>query len=321
LVVSSPDKKEMFMPSQESPVYIGVDVAKPTLAIQFPDQSWSTANTAAGHAALIAKLDSLRAGHVICEATGGYERALVLALHQAGIAVSVINPRQVRDFARASGPLAKTDAIDASVLLEYGRKLQPSADLPPPEGQDTFAELIRARQEVVTLITDEINRREHVRLPVLLKLSHARQKQLERQLATLDALIDTQVATQTALTAKAQRLQQVAGVGRVSALTVLALLPELGAIGDAQAAALAGVAPLNRDSGQHRGQRHIHGGRAPVRRVLYMAALTATVHNPILKAFYQNLRTRGKPALTAVMRKLIVLLNRLLKNPHFNLVS
>src|SRR4030095_10501912 len=124
----------MFMPSQESPVYIGVDVAKPTLAIQFPDQSWSTANTAAGHAALIAKLDSLRAGHVVWGATGGYERALVLALHQAGIAVSVINPRQVRDFARACGRLAKTDALDASILARSGAALRPAPHPAPAAG-------------------------------------------------------------------------------------------------------------------------------------------------------------------------------------------
>ena len=147
---------------------------------------------------------------------------------------------------------------------------------------------------------------------------------MEKQLATLDRLLDAHVAAQAALAAKAERLQQVAGVGCISALTVLALLPELGTIGDAQASALAGVAPLNHDSGQFRGQRHIHGGRAAVRRGLYMAALAATQHNPILKAFYQRLRTNGKPAklaLTAVMRKLIVLLNRLLKNPQFQLVS
>jgi transposase len=300
-----------------------VDVAKRTLAIQFPDQLWSTANTAPAHAALLARLRDLGPVHVICEATGGYERALVTALHQAGIAVSVINPRQVRDFARACGRLAKTDAIDASILRDYGEKLRPSADPAPAEGEDEFAALVRARQDLVALITDEINRREHARLPALLKLSHARQKQLEKQLAELDRLIDTHIATHAELTAKAERLQQVAGVGRVSALTVLALLPELGRIGDAQAAALVGVAPLNHDSGQFRGQRHIHGGRAAVRRVLYMAALAAVRHNAILKAFYTRLREKGKPAkvaLTAVMRKLTVLLNRLLKNPQFNLV-
>jgi transposase len=312
------------MPSQDCLSFLGVDVAKPTLAIQFPDQLWSTTNTAQGHAAFVARCAALGPVHVICEATGGYERALVLALHHAGTAVSVINPRQVRDFARACGRLAKTDALDASVLRDYGEKLRPPADSPPTEGEDEFAELVRARQDLVGLITDEINRREHARLPVLVKLSHARQKQLEKQLAELDRLIDAHIATHAELFAKAERLQQVSGVGRVSALTVLALLPELGRIGDAQASALVGVAPLNHDSGQYRGQRHIHGGRAAVRRVLYMAALAAVRHNPILKAFYQRLREKGKPAkvaLTAVMRKLTVLLNRLLKNPQFNLVS
>jgi transposase len=254
------------MPVQDCPLYIGVDVAKLTLAIQFPDQLWSTTNNAAGHAAFLAKLKVLGVAHVICEATGGYERPLVLALHQAAVAVSVINPRQVRDFARARGRLAKTDAIDAAVLRDYGLRLQPPPDACPAAGE--FADLIRARQELVALITDEINRREHACLPALLKLSHARQRQLERQLAKLDALIDAHVAAQAALAAKSARLQQVSGVGRVTALTVLALLPELGALSDGQAAALAGVAPMNRDSGQHRGQRHIHGGRAAVRRVL-----------------------------------------------------
>lgn len=311
------------MLSHHCPVFLGVDVAKLTLAIQFPDRLWSTANTAAGHAALVAQLERLGAVHVICEATGGYERALVLALHQAAIAVSVINPRQVRDFARARGRLAKTDAIDAALLRDYGAALRPAPDAPPLEGAAEFAELVRARQEVVALITDERNRREHATLPALVTLSHARTRQLEKQLATLDQLLAAHIAARPELTARAARLQQVRGVGRVSAFTVLALLPELGHLGDAQAAALAGVAPLNRDSGQFRGQRHIHGGRAAVRRVLYMAALAATLHNPILKAFYQQLRARGKPAklaLTAVMRKLVVLLNRLLKNPHFNLV-
>ena len=312
------------MPLQESPVFIGVDVAKLTLAIQFPDHLWSTANTPPGHAAFLAKLKPHRAVHIICEATGGYERGVVLALHQAGLAVSVINPRQVRDFARACGRLAKTDAIDAALLARYGAALRPAPDPAPAADSAEFAELVRARQDLVALITDEINRREHATLPALLKLSRARQRQLEKQLSTLDALITDHIRRDAALKAKSERLQQVAGVGCVSAFTFLALLPELGTLRDSQAAAIAGVAPLNRDSGQFRGQRHIHGGRAAVRRVLYMAALTATVHNPILKAFYQRLRQHGKPAkvaLVAVMRKLIVLLNRLLKNPAFTLVS
>lgn len=312
------------MSVQTCPVFIGVDVAKLTLAIQFPGQLWPTANTASGHAAFLTKLKALGSAHVICEATGGYEQPLVFALHQAGVAVSVINPRQIRDFARACGRLAKTDSIDAALLRDYGVKLQPPADPVPAPGSADFAELVRARQDLVALITDEINRREHVRLPTLLKLSLARQKLLEKQLATLDGLIAEHIQADAALATKSERLQQVQGVGRVSAFTLLALLPELGCLRDPEAAAIAGVAPMNRDSGQFRGQRHIHGGRAAVRRVLYMAALTATVHNPILKAFYQRLRKNGKPAkvaLTAVMRKLIVLLNRLLKNPRFILAG
>ena len=256
------------MPPQDCLVYIGVDVAKASLAIQFPDQPWSTANTGAGHAAFISKLKTLGRVQVVCEATGGYERALVHALHQAQIPVSVINPRQIRDFARACGKLAKTDTIDASIIREYGLRLCPEPDPVPTQGQERFTELVRARQELVALITDETNRREHVILPALLKLSKARQRLLEKQLAQLDRSIDEHIAADAALQAKADRLQQVAGVGRVSAFSVLALLPELGSLRDAEASALAGVAPLNNDSGQYRGQRHIHGGRAAVRKVL-----------------------------------------------------
>lgn len=313
-----------MLPKHDCSVFIGVDVAKAELAIQFPDQRWSIANTPEGHAAFIAKLKAHPTAHVICEATGGYERALVLALHATKIALSVINPRQIRDFARACGKLAKTDTIDAAIIRDYGAKLQPEPDQPPANGQTTFAELVCARQEIVSLITDETNRREHCTNPSLLKLSKAREKLLEKQLAAVDELIDEHIKADAALAPKAARLQQVAGVGRVTAFSALALIPELGTLRDAEAAALAGVAPINCDSGQHRGQRHIHGGRPALRKVLYMAALAASIHNPILKAFYQNLRTRGKPAkvaLTAVMRKLIILLNRLMKNPHFRLES
>ncbi|HEX2855751.1 MAG TPA: transposase [Opitutaceae bacterium] len=267
-----------------------MDVAKPTLAIQFPDQLWSTANIAQGHAAFLAKARALGAVHVICEATGGYERALVATLHRAGIAVSVINPRQVRDFARACGRLAKTDAIDASVLRDYGEKLRPAPDSPPAEGANEFADLVRARQDLVGLITDALNRREHARLPALVKLSLARQKQLEKQFATLDALLDTHVIAHAALVAKAERLQQVAGVGRVSALTVLALLPDLDCIGDAQASALVGVAPLNHNIGQFRASGTSTAAAPPSAASSTLAALAATQHNPILETFYLRLR-------------------------------
>ena len=314
--------------SQQVPsavIYIGVDVAKLSLAIQLPDQAWSLANTAQDHAVLIARLRTLAGpAHVICEATGGYERALAGALHHAGLAVTVLNPRQARDFARARGRLAKTDGLDAVVLADYGAKLQPPADPVPAPGEQAFAELVQARQDLIGLLTAEAGRLEHTTLPALRRLAAARQRQLEKQLAQLDALLDAHLAAEAPLAAKAARLSAGAGVGRVTVLTTLALMPELGTITDHQAAALAGVAPLNRDSGQYRGQRHIAGGRAAVRRVLYMAALTASHHHPILAAVYQRLRQNGKPAklaLTALMRKLIVLLNRLLKNPAFVLAG
>ena len=315
----------MFPQVTSAVIYIGADVAKLSAVFQLPGQSWSLANTPEGHAALVTRLQKLAGpAHVVCEATGGYERALVCALHQAGIAVTVLNPRQARDFARACGHLAKTDGIDAQVLADYGAKLHPQADPVPAPGEEAFAELVQARRDIVGLLTAEAGRREHTTLPALRKLADARQRQLENQLAKLDILLDAHVAADTKLAAKAERLSAVVGVGRVTVLTVLALMPELGAIEDPKAAALAGVAPLNHDSGQYRGQRHIAGGRSAVRRVLYMAALSASQHNPILGATYQRHRQNGKPhkvALTALMRKLIVLLNRLLRNPDFVLVG
>lgn len=306
-------------------VYIGVDIAKSTLAVRLPDQVCSLGNTVQGHLALIGRLRSLAGrAHIVCEASGGYERSLVCALHQAGIAVTVVNPRQVRDFARACGLLAKTDPIDARLLAEYGSKLQPEADPLPAPGQAAFAELVQTRQDLVALLAAEASRREHTTLPALHALAAARRHQLEKQLATLDTLLAAHIAADALLAAKAERLQAVTGIGPVSAYTLLALIPELGTVEDNQAAALAGLAPLNRDSGQYRGQRHIAGGRSAVRRVLYMAALCASHHNRILAAFYLRLRSNGKPAklaLTAVMRKLVVLLNRLLKNPHFVLAG
>jgi transposase len=305
--------------------YVGVDIAKSTLAVHLLDQAWSSANTAAGHAELIERFRTFdHPAHVICEATGGYERALVTALHQAGVAVTVVNPRQVRDFARAGGWLAKTDRIDASLLSHDGEKFQPApAPLPTPS-QAALAAVVQARQDLVGLLAAEAGRRELTILPILMTLAAARRRQLEKQLAKLDAWLAAHVAADPVLAAKAGRLETVTGIGAVSAYTLLALMPELGAVHDHQAAALVGVAPFNHDSGQHRGQRHIAGGRPAVRRVLYMAAVSASQHNPILTDFYQRLRRNGKPpklALTAVMRKLVVLLNRLLKNPHFALLT
>ncbi|MBC7365415.1 MAG: transposase [Undibacterium sp.] len=302
-------------------VYVGVDIAKATFAVRLLTKDLTYPNTPAGHAAFIAALAPLTPPtHVVCEATGGYERALVLALHAAKLVVSVLNPRMVRDYARARGQLSKTDRVDAAILADYGATLRPAADPEPTAQQLELAALVGARQDLVELIGIENGRAEHLTLPLLRRQHAARLRLLGKQLAVLDRQIDTLIAADAVLAAKSARVQSVAGVGRVMALTALALMPELGRITAGQAAALAGVAPFARDSGEHRGQRHIAGGRAAVRRVLYMAALSASRHNRILRAHYDGLVARGKPAklaLTALMRKLIVLLNRLLADPNF----
>jgi transposase len=306
-------------------VYVGVDIAKATFAVRLLTKDLTYPNTPAGHAEFCTALARLPGpAHVACEATGGYERALVLALHAANLAVSVLNPRQVRDYARARGQLGKTDRVDAAILADYGTTLQPPADPVPTDRQLQLAALASARQDLIELLGAEHCRAEHLTLPLLRRQHLARLRQLEKQLATLDRQLDAQIAADATLAAKAARVQTVAGVGRVMALTALALMPELGRITDGQAAALAGVAPFARDSGDYRGQRHITGGRAAVRRVLYMAALSASQHNRILRDHYAALLARGKPvkvALTALMRKLIVLLNRLLADPLFVLAD
>lgn len=306
-------------------VYVGVDIAKATFAVRLLTEDLTYPNTPAGHAEFAAALAKLPGpAHVVCEATGGYERALVLALHAAQRAVSVLNPRQVRDYARARGRLGKTDRVDAAVLADYGATLQPPADAAPTAAQLALAALVGARQDLVELIGAEHGRAEHLTLPLLRRQHAARLRQLEQQLAALDRQIDQAIAADAGLASRSARMQSVDGVGRVMALTALALMPELGRLKAGQPAALVGVAPFARDSGQFRGQRHIAGGRAPVRRVLYMAALSASQHNRILRAYYQALLARGKPAkvaLTAVMRKLIELLNRLLADPDFVLAQ
>jgi transposase len=306
-------------------VYVGIDVAKATLEVSFLNQIRQYPNTAEGHAELLRQTAELPAGgHVVCESTGGYERALAQAVHRTGRLISVMNPRMVRDFARAQNRLAKTDRVDAKILAEYGQKMQPKPTPAPSAAQLALSEMVSTRQYLIERRTMELNRLEHLTVPVLVKEAKQEVARWTKRIARIDQLLAAQIRAEPALAIKAQRLGQVVGVGPVTVTTVIALMPELGAIAPGQAAALVGVAPFSRDSGSYRGQRHIAGGRPAVRRALYMAAVTASQHNPILRAFYQQLRARGKPAklaLTAVMRKLIVLLNRLLADPNFVLVG
>ena len=307
--------------------YVGLDVAKLTLQVDLAGRPLALANTPAGHRTLLTHLRRLqlkttRPTHVVCEGTGGYERAVVTALQAEHLAVSVHNAARVRAFARAQGRLAKTDALDATVLSAFGAAMQPVADVPPTESEAALEALVVRRDQLKDLVALEACRDEHHLHPGVRKEAALLQKQLAAHLQKIEAQIAELLAAAAEVKARVERLQSVAGVGAISAYTLLAYLPELGKLSRGAIAALAGVAPMNADSGPVRGQRHIRGGRAPARKALYMAALCATLHNPLLKAYYQRLKAKGKPAkvaLTAVMRKLLLHLNSLLRVPTLKL--
>ena len=306
-----------------TPIHVGLDVAKLTLQVDLQGKELAVPNTPAGHRSLLTHLRRLQTRtsqpvHVVCEGTGGYERAVVAALQAAGVAVSVHNAARVRAFARAQGRLAKTDVLDAAVLSDFGAAMQPASDEPLTESEAALAALVIRRDQLKELAALEARRDEHHLHLGVKKEALLLQKQLAAHLERIETQIKALLAASAEVKTRVERLTQVAGVGPVSAYTLLAYLPELGKLSRGAIAALAGVAPMNADSGPIRGQRHIRGGRAPARKALYMAALCATLHNPLLKAFYQKLRGRGKPAkvaLTAVMRKLLLHLNGLLKTP------
>ncbi len=305
-------------------VPVGLDIAKAHLDVCGLDQphpvSRRFANRSRAHGALVRWLQQWPAVHVVCEATGGYERRVVAALQQAQIPVSVVNPRHARDFARAQGRLAKTDRLDAEMLAQFGQRLQPPPTPPRSATQQQLAELVARRTQLRGLHRAEHNRLEHLEHSAVRRQLRAHLRSLERQIAQVDQWLRELTQTTTAFHQKVQRLCAVPGVGPITAVTLLATVPELGSLNRRQVAALVGVAPLNRDSGLRRGHRLITGGRAAARAALYMAALVAAFHHPQLKEFYRRLVAVGKApklALVAVMRKLIILLNHQLKNPQF----
>lgn len=304
------------MPKQA--LIVGVDVSKAhlDLADTTSRPPWRIANGADAIAKLIEDLQADPPALVVLEATGGYETALVIALQAAALPVALINPRQIRDFARATGQLAKTDALDARVIARFGVAVRP-APLPPIEaGQEAFAGLVARRRQLIDMLVAEKNRLEHADAAVRGWIDQ-HLAQLKTQLAQVDAAIALAIEASAELRARQVILTSVQGVGPLTAAVLLAELPELGAIGHKQLAALVGVAPLNHDSGTLRGQRHIAGGRASVRCALYMATLVAVRHNPTLRAFYRRLRDAGKRpkvALVAAMRKLISILNALVRD-------
>lgn len=256
------------------------------------------------------------------EASGGYERAVIDALQAAGQPVSITNPARVRHYAKARGLEAKTDALDAALISDFADWQQPAPAPVLSENQRALAELCTRRAQLLDYVTMEKNRQEHHRLPVVCQSGRTTLRQLERQLELIEQAIWELQKSDEELQAKAAHLSQVQGIGKLTAISLLGVLPELGQLSSRALASLAGLAPFAQESGQWKGQRHIRGGRAAVRRVLYMAALTATRYNPVLGPWYDGLRARGKAfkqALCGVMRRLLHVCNQLLKDPNFTL--
>lgn len=311
------------MSQNNTPIlYVGLDVAKSSLQLDLAGQSQTLANDAKGHAHILKLLRAHPHAHLVCEATGGYEQPVVRVCHAAQVPVSVVEAGRVRHFAKAKGRRAKTDPIDAAMISEYSRAFQPAATPAPTPQQTRLGELSNRRQQLLQLLTMESHRAEHYTDSLCQAQNRKLRGLLEKQVAACDTAISELIAADAHLSAQAERLDAIPGVGRVTAATVLAELPELGRLSSGAAAALVGVAPYNRDSGDLKGSRHIAGGRRVVRCALYMAALSAVRHDPILKAFYTRLRAAGKKpkvALIAATRKLVVLMNHLLKNPKFQL--
>ena len=305
--------------------YLGLDIAKLTLDLRLqPGVTPRTiSNSASGHRKLIKAVRALPGPvHLICEATGGYEHDLLAALHQAHIPLTRINPRQARDFARASGLLAKTDRLDAAVLAEYGLVFQPPPTVARTQIQERLSALVARRQELLGLLTQEQLRAEHHHDAFVCRHALGLKRTLQKHLDQIEAQIAALEQSDATLHARVERLSSIQGVGQRTAWLLLAALPELGTLARGQAAALAGLAPYNHDSGPCRGQRHIAHGRPLARTALYMAALVAARCNPVLRPLYQRLRAAGKPAkvaLVALMRKLVELANLLLKNPQLAL--
>ena len=300
-----------------SPIYVGLDVSKAhiDLAVRPSGNPVRVSHDEVGLATLVTQVQALAPTLVVLEATGGYETDVATALALAGVAVAIVNPRQVRDFAKALGRLAKTDRIDAAVLALFAERVQPEPRPLPDEAHQALSALVARRRQLVDMLTAERNRvplahgtvrrdlRDHIRW-------------LERRLRDTEGDLARLIQQSPLWRTQEKLLRSVPGIGPITAAVLIADLPELGRLTRRQLAALVGVAPLNRDSGQHRGPRMIWGGRATIRGPLYMATVVATRCNPVLRSFYRRLRTAGKAhrvAIVAAMRKLLTILNAMVK--------
>lgn len=301
-----------------SPSFVGIDVSKSQLDVHVRPAglAFSVPRTPDGLAELSKRLLSLVPTLVVLEATGGFEITVAAAIASAGLPLAVVNPRQIRDFARACGQLAKTDALDAKVIALFAERMQPEARLIPDEQARALADLVARRRQVVEMITAEGHRQREARDPKLATRIGEHVAWLRQELASVERDLGGAVKAMPVWRANEELLTSVPGVGNTTARTLLAELPELGSIDRRKIAALVGVAPLNRDSGAMRGRRAVQGGRASVRAALYMAALVAARRNAAVRELYLRMRAAGRPAkvaLTACMRKLLTILNAILR--------
>ena len=298
---------------------VGIDVSKDRLDVAIGSRGGvrGFTNDPQGHRQLIDHLRDQAPARIVLEATGGYERAVVAAVAGAGLPVIVLNPRRGREFARAAGVLAKTDRLDAGVLALYAERLKPPLRPLPTPQQLALEDLVARRAQLVGMLTMEKNRLQQASSPRIQRSIEAIIKAIRRQIDDAEDDIGKEIETSPVWKDAAERMDSVPGVGFKTVCVLLAALPELGSLSRQRIGALAGLAPVNRDSGKMRGKRAIAGGRADVRTALYMAALTAVRHNPVLKRFYTRLVEAGKPkkvALTAAAHKLLTILNAIIRD-------
>lgn len=298
---------------------LGIDVAKDFLDLDVhpQPQPQRVPNDPAGHAAIVQLCRQQNFAAIVLEASGGYEHALVAALNAAALPVVVLNPRQARDFAKCVNQLAKTDALDAAILARFGYSLDPEPTAVVPPETTRFQALLARRGQLVQMRTSEQNRLQQARTAEVRSSVKAVLRMLEDQIDCIERQIDERIRTSPEWSRLEELLTSVPGVGDQTARTLILELPELGRTTRQEIARLVGVAPLNRDSGLFRGRRTIHGGRANVRKSLYMAALVGTKHNPVLRSLYQRLLQAGKRkkvALVACMHKLLTILNAIVRS-------
>lgn len=303
---------------KQTPIWIGIDVSSGSLdiAVRPTDEFWSTTNTEKGIKEAVVKLQPLCPEMIVVEATGGLEVPIVAALASFGLPVVAVNPRQVRDFAKATGTLAKTDKLDAHVIAHFGEAVRPEIRPIKDEMLQDLTDLIARRRQLVDMLTAEKNRLGRSTTKVAKDIK-AHIAWLEKRLDKTDTELKKRIKENPLWRKKDEICRSVPGVGPVMTMSLLANLPELGQANSRQIAALVGVAPFNHDSGRYRGRRIVWGGRAKVRSVLYMATMTAVRFNPVLKEFYERLLNTGKKpkvALTACMRKLLIILNAMIRD-------